>query len=276
MIESHLSPPTESHSLGVFNRGRSDDELRGRQCRNDAGSRVRSRVAGPGVPEMRFSSGTDAECYTSKQRTRSGQYALAAWATHKLPRCNLTPYRRPLSAFLPPCLCVPPHEYVTLEICQCSSELDHHTGCNVVRAPPYLSFARPGDTSAGFARRRPPRFLCCAPLQEAVAEGRGWGPESVVERCLIHMASWRTDSGSKGRCKTWWNGRARTGKHAARMSGIAPLHCRWCMRVLLDLQVALDPVHRMVAALEEAPGLGLETATEYQSPTPNCNPILHR
>jgi hypothetical protein len=52
------------------------------------------------------------------------------------------------------------------------------------------------------------------------------------------MASWRMDSGSKGRCKTWWNGRARTGKHAARMSGIAPLHCRWCMRVLLDLQVA--------------------------------------
>ena len=48
------------------------------------------------------------------------------------------------------------------------------------------------------------------------------------------------------------------------------------MRVLLGLQVALDPVHRMVAAFEEAPGLGLETVTEYQSPTPNCDPILHR
>ena len=78
LIESHLSPPTESHPPDVFHRGRSDDELRGRRCRNDAGPRVGSRVTGPGAPEMRFNSDMDAECYTSKQRTRFGQYALAA------------------------------------------------------------------------------------------------------------------------------------------------------------------------------------------------------
>jgi hypothetical protein len=41
------------------------------------------------------------------------------------------------------------------------------------------------------------------------------------------------------------------------MTWVVPLHYMWCMRALLVFQVALDPVHRIVAALEEAFGWNL-------------------
>jgi hypothetical protein len=53
---------------------------------------------------------------------------------------------------------------------------------------------------------------------------------------------------------TWWNRRARTRKRVTRMSGVVLLHCMWCMRAILTYKWTLDPVHRMVAVLEEAPG----------------------
>jgi len=58
---------------------------------------------------------------------------------------------------------MPLREVVPGEIRRRSLEPNHHTGCEVAWASAYLSSARPGDISVGFARRGPPRLLCYAP-----------------------------------------------------------------------------------------------------------------
>ena len=55
---------------------RCGDERRGRRCRNEAGSHVKVKRAGHRAPELRSHFISDAGCYTSKLRTRSGNTPL--------------------------------------------------------------------------------------------------------------------------------------------------------------------------------------------------------
>jgi hypothetical protein len=171
----------------------------------------------------------------SKPRTRFWKVAHAAQVTYRSPLCDST-FLSSLHLFVS---CVGPLRFsmrhMPVETCQV---LRNRTSVLDVKEPglrPYLSSARPGDIYVGFARRRPPCPLCSAPSQEAVAGGRGQGPGSVVERCLIHMASWQTDSWIQRPFFDRAEYGRRTGKHAIGMPEVALLQCQLVHEGDLDL-----------------------------------------